>query len=249
MTGCKDKESGNRLIIAISKGGPEDNYKTYGRWIQKFDPNVQWLDMSQMTIDKAVSTLGKCSGLILTGGPDVNPARYGKSNEMDRCQGVDDDHDTLELALLDKALKMKMPVLGICRGQQLINVYMGGTLVTDIHDYMPDLVRHNCEDKSKCFHSITITPATRLFTITGQQSGEVNSSHHQAVEFLAKPLIVSAMAPDGIMEAIEWKDPAEKSPLLAVQWHPERLDTINPMSKPIALDFLNKAREYLMSKK
>ncbi len=244
MTGCHRMNTVNRLTIAVSKGGPEDNYKTYGRWLQKFYPDIKWVDLSQMDTEKALNTLSKCSGLMLTGGPDINPGRYGQGGDIDQCIDVNDTRDNLEFALIDKAVKMNMPVLGICRGQQLINVYLGGTLVIDIHNYMPDIVRHKCEDKNNCFHDITIIQGTRLYSITRLTSAKVNSSHHQAVRFLAKSLTVSALAPDGIMEAIEWKDTTGKAPLMAVQWHPERLDTINPMSKTIAVDFINNAREF-----
>ena len=88
--------------------------------------------MYGMTIDSALFILSTCQGLLLTGGEDVNPAFYGKLNELSKCEAIDNYRDSLELALINQALLVRMPVFGICRGEQILNVALGGTLLTDI---------------------------------------------------------------------------------------------------------------------
>jgi putative glutamine amidotransferase len=250
MPGCSNKNTGNNITIAISKGGPEENYKAYGEWLQKNNPSIKWMDLSQMTLDKAVSTLEKCSGLLLSGGGDVNPAKYSRPDQRAICEDIDDNRDTLELALIKKAMELKMPILAICRGHQILNVYQGGTLVPDISSFPGMSVQHRCEDKIKCFHSISISDGSILKAITGQSSAIVNSSHHQAVAILASPFKVTALSTDGMMEAFEWKDTLDRSPLLSVQWHPERLpDSLEIMSRSIAQFFLSKAISYSQQQK
>jgi putative glutamine amidotransferase len=248
MPGCKNKNAGNQITIAISKGGPEENYKTYGNWLQKYNPTVKWIDMSRLSINSALRKMNKCSGLLLSGGGDVNPAKYGKANAIDVCEGIDDNRDTLELALIRKALELHMPILAICRGHQILNVYMGGTLVPDISSFAT-IVKHRCEDINNCYHRINIKQGSLLNSVTGQLSANVNSSHHQAVAVLAAPFTVTALADDGMMEAYGWRDTLNKSPLLSVQWHPERLpDSLEIMSKPIAEYFISKAIRYSHNK-
>ncbi|HHY55750.1 MAG TPA: gamma-glutamyl-gamma-aminobutyrate hydrolase family protein [Chloroflexi bacterium] len=160
-------------------------------------------------------------GLILSGGGDVDPARYGMT-PIPAVGGVDVQRDQTELLLARWALETGKPLFGICRGLQLLNVACGGALYRDISEHAGAL-RHAYYPNyphDYLAHSITITPGSRLATILGATTIAVNSLHHQACRIVASPLRAVAFAPDGIVEAVEV---AEHPFALAVQWHPEAL--------------------------
>lgn len=159
----------------------------------------------------------RLDGLLLTGGGDVDPTRYGRERSP-HTGGVDPERDEVETRYLLAALERGRPVLGICRGCQLVNVALGGTL----HQHLPDLtgVNHlHREPRDFIAHAVSVNRPSRLYEVVGAEQLEVNSIHHQAVDGLAEPLRAVACSADGIIEAVE--DPGR--PLLAVQWHPESL--------------------------
>jgi putative glutamine amidotransferase len=163
----------------------------------------------------------RLDGLLLPGGGDLDPSTYGITTAA-RLTGVDPERDRLELTLARWALQDGKPVLGICRGQQVLNVAAGGTLIPDIPSLRPDALPHADPNRAPdaLAHSVTVEPDSYLAKVGTPLSLEVNSSHHQAVGRVASSWSVSAVAPDGIIEAIEWQGHPFA---LAVQWHPERL--------------------------
>jgi len=228
--------------IALSKGSPDTSYANYYNWIKSLDSTAIVMDMYTMSIDSAMDLFRKCSGLILTGGTDINPAYYDKAYDTVRCWPIDAKRDQLEMRLLDSALAWGMPVLGICRGHQMINVGLGGSLVVDIPQDRGTSEIHQCEDYLKCFHTVRLGQNSLLAEITGARGGDVTTNHHQAVDALAPGLKVSAYTSDGIIEAIEWADTTGKPFLIGVQWHPERMDLNNPLSGAIGRRFLKECR-------
>jgi putative glutamine amidotransferase len=156
-------------------------------------------------------------GLMLMGGTDVNPARYGESRHPE-TENPDDQRDRRECLLIAEAIERDLPILAICRGMQILNVAHGGTLV----QHLEPVERHRQQpkDKSVSAHCIQIVPGTTLAKIAGNgQKVPVNSRHHQSVARLGEGLIVSATEPlDGVIEAIERPD---KRFVVGVQWHPE----------------------------
>jgi putative glutamine amidotransferase len=241
------------MTIAISKASGNANYENYIRWTQaaaaQSGIEVTCLDMSDAssfpTLEAAMQALERCAGLMLTGGPDVFPARYGKADELARC-GVDEARDVLEFALYEKARERKMPTLGVCRGAQLLNVAHGGTLVIDIPADTQATAEHARIMDVDSTHPFYVETGSILVKITGEVEGTVNSAHHQAVERLGEGLRLSGSSADGIAEGIEWQDTTGKPFLLGVQWHPERMDYDNPFSLPIAKHFLFEAEAYQM---
>ncbi len=229
--------------IAFSKGGDYPGYERYFDFIKKVEPDAKLIDLYSMKLNDAAKELESCDGLVLTGGPDVFPGRYGKAYDSSRCE-IDYRRDTLEFMLIKKALELKMPVLAICRGEQILNVALGGSLIVDIPTDYDTFVIHRCTDPDTCYHEIKIREGTLLYKITKVTEAKVNTNHHQAVDRLADGLLVTARARDGIIEAYEWKDYASKPFMLAVQWHPERLDTANHMSLPIARYFMEEVKKY-----
>ncbi len=167
----------------------------------------------------AADYLDRLDGLIVTGGAfDVDPALYGDA-ETHKTVALKAERTTAELAYLRGAMARNMPVLGICGGQQLLAVALGGTLHQHIPDAIPNALEH--EQKTSHYeagHSVEILPGTKLFEIAGPVI-QVNTSHHQAVK-TAGCGVVNAIAPDGVIEGIE--DPAMKF-CIGVQWHPEYL--------------------------
>jgi putative glutamine amidotransferase len=157
-------------------------------------------------------------GLLLMGGSDVNPARYGEPADP-QTQTPDDARDDVESRLIAEALERDVPVLAICRGLQILNVAAGGGLIQHLDDERGHRVRDG--DKSRPVHEAEIVPGTRLAAILGgPQVVAVNSRHHQAAspERIGEGLVVSARAKDGIIEGLERPD---KRFVVAVQWHPE----------------------------
>lgn len=164
-----------------------------------------------------------CDGFLFAGGEDIDPARYGKTRHPS-VQRVSHPRDELELELFKAALQMKKPILGICRGLQLINVALGGTLVQDIPTERRSDVVHGSKDEQwiEIVHNVTVAEKTRLSSIIGAGPRPVNSLHHQCIDRLGKDLVVSARSSsDTIIEGVEF--PASESWLVAVQWHPEVL--------------------------
>jgi putative glutamine amidotransferase len=174
-------------------------------------------------VDEAIAdrVLDGLDGLVITGGKDVDPARYGQAPHPTTDEPRT-DRDAWEFALLAGALRRGRPVLGICRGAQVLNVALGGTL----HQHLPDVVGHSRHQAGNAVFStstVRTLPATRLAALIGESS-DAQCYHHQAIDRLGEGLIVSAQDTDGVIEAVEI--PGDTF-VLAVQWHPEeRLDDL-----------------------
>ncbi|MCI0744954.1 MAG: gamma-glutamyl-gamma-aminobutyrate hydrolase family protein [Verrucomicrobia subdivision 3 bacterium] len=174
-------------------------------------------------------SVAKCDGVLLTGGDDVQPRIYRDDLPPALARTVhpaDGERDLLELMLVDEVFRQRKPLLAICRGHQVLNVALGGTLVVDVASEMPDALNHSRTDKKdKIVHDVQVSVGSLLAKATGVTRLGVNSSHHQAVGKIAKPLRITAVSIDGIIEGLELA-PAQRHflpYLLAVQFHPERL--------------------------
>ncbi|MDX6400580.1 MAG: putative glutamine amidotransferase [Gaiellaceae bacterium] len=186
----------------------------------------------------AAAIMDSVSGLVLTGGEDVDPARYGeKRNEKVRY--VNAARDTTEVALIEAAKARGKPVLAICRGIQILNVALGGTLVQDIPSQCDTSIAHD-EDSPRDTrsHEISVDPGSLIAKAVGTEHLTVNSFHHQSVKRVADGMRVTARAPDGIIEGLEstgdwW--------VMAVQWHPEEMtDSPEPWDRGLFKAFARK---------
>lgn len=238
---CK-KEPGP-LKIAVSKASTN-----YLAWLSRADSGVQTVNLFEMNIAEAKKELESCDGLLLTGGEDVYPGWYGKETEFSRTTGCDFRRDSLEMSVLDLAMELRMPVFGICRGHQLLNVYLGGKLIVDIPSDFGTTTIHQCEDYLKCFHQVYIPRNTLMYSLTAADSATVTTNHHQAVEILSPLLIVNARSADGLTEGTEWLNPYGKNFIMGVQWHPERMAEENPLSGKLAEKFLSECQAYKKNK-
>jgi len=169
--------------------------------------------------DAASEYLDRIDGLIVTGGGfDVDPALFGASSRHSSVK-TKDRRTAFELAAAQGAIMRDMPLLGICGGQQLLNVSLGGTLIQHNPDEVPDCLPHRQPNpRDEPGHTVRIIHGTLLHRVTGADSLDVNSAHHQAVKLAAPCLVIDAIAEDGVVEGIE--DPSRRF-CLGVQWHPE----------------------------
>ena len=165
----------------------------------------------------------KLDGILLSGGGDIDPARF-EGMPSEEIGGVDSDRDEMEFSIVRLSVETNWPLFGICRGLQVINAAMGGSLYTDIPEQYPTELRHDTKgissSRSYEAHEVRIVPETKLFSILKETLLSVNSFHHQAILEPAKGLKISAYASDGLIEGLEL--PGHRF-LVGVQWHPECL--------------------------
>jgi gamma-glutamyl-gamma-aminobutyrate hydrolase PuuD len=178
--------------------------------------------------------LENCSGLVLSGGEDVDPARYGET-PLPELGRVNTARDEMEFAALAAAFERSIPILGICRGCQVLNVHMGGSLYQDIDTQHPgELMHRQREPWNSRTHEATIESGSQLARILGTERLCINSFHHQAIKNVAPGLRVTAHADDGLVEAVEAND---QPWVIGVQWHPERHEATAPETDPDRLLF------------
>ena len=180
--------------------------------------------------EAASSVLDSVSGLVLTGGEDVDPARYGEQRH-EKVRSVNVARDATEAALVEEARARGLPVLAICRGIQILNVALGGTLVQDIPSQCHTDIDHDEEGaRNSRTHEVSIEPGSLIAGAVGTQHLSVNSFHHQSVKRVADGMKVTARSPDGVIEGIESTD--EKWWVMGVQWHPEEMtDSAEPWDR------------------
>jgi putative glutamine amidotransferase len=193
--------------------------------------------------------LNGLDGFVLPGSPaDVDPARYGAPKHH-KTNDLDENRDTTDIAILDHSFYETKPVLAICYGCQLLNVYLQGTLIQDIQSEWPASGPHGSTDlppgaaKGDIEHAATFTPGSRLGTLNGTSEGTINSSHHQAIDRPGKNLRVTAKATDGMIEGVEWN--GDSNWVVGVQWHPERM-VGDPFAERLFAEFVGVARHHLL---
>jgi putative glutamine amidotransferase len=171
--------------------------------------------------------LQRVDGLILPGGGDIDPVAY-HGGVHEKVRGVDSDRDRVEIDLAREAVRTAKPFLAICRGHQILNVALGGTMWEDLASQRPDFIRHDyfgVGERTDRPHTVHVRKGSRLSLILNSEEIPVNSLHHQGLRKLAPELSVSATAPDGLVEGVE----IEGHPFaIGVQWHPENLVKVDP---------------------
>lgn len=190
--------------------------------------------------EKAVAAILQCDGLLIPGGPDVDPTLYGQT-PSDKCGKPDSVRDRVELKMLEAFLPTNKPILGICRGVQLLNVFHGGTLYQDIKG--TQVCRHShYPSKSKGCHKVKLYPHTKLGKLIGEEYTTVNSLHHQAADQLGPGLAVSAVSEDGFIEGLE----ILVHPFcVGVQWHPEHMSKNHPAQQRLFDAFVEACKKHV----
>ena len=176
------------------------------------------LNLSDEDLDVVLQRL---DGILFTGGYDIDPQQYGNPPHP-RVEGISAERDRLEMHLVNAAIRSNKPLLGICRGCQMINVALGGSLYEHLPEQFSAILQHDNHDHPRDYlaHRVRITPGSCLAQILATDTVEVNSLHHQGIRRLAEGLHATAHAPDGLVEAFE----LSTSPFgLGIQWHPEEL--------------------------
>lgn len=170
----------------------------------------------------ARAIVSRVDGILLTGGEDVEPSLYGQERNH-KSGPANAPRDRTEIALIRAAREFKKPILAICRGPQVLNVALGGTLIQDIPSEVPNALEHNSRDqRAGRVHDVTIEPDSRVAGAIGATHISVNSLHHQSVLDIAPGLKITARAPDGVVEAVESTDDGWW--VMGVQWHPEEMN-------------------------
>lgn len=188
----------------------------YTAAIYRAGAKAVWINTDDM--DKAIAEMLQCDGLLLSGGEDVDPKFYGQT-PTEKCGEIVTRRDEVEMKMLEAFFATGKPILGICRGEQLMNVYFGGALHQDI----VDISKCNHSDyprKNLGCHNVSLTGGTKLARIMKKQRLQVNSLHHQAAATVGKDILISAVCEDGIVEGIEH---ATHPFCIGVQWHPEHM--------------------------
>lgn len=184
----------------------------------------------------------RLDGLLLTGGEDVAPSSYRQQPEP-WVGGIDEERDASEFVLVRMALENALPILGICRGHQLLNIALGGTLYQDLAMQVPGTLDHAyapAHPMEHYVHPVTVEADSQLAQILGSTDFMVNSAHHQGVHAVGEALRVTACAPDGVIEALEM---ANHPFCLSVQWHPEALLKVSPAMLPLFVAFVEAAAQ------
>lgn len=204
----------------------------YTASLRRAGARVLWIETDDL--QKAIAQMLKCDGLLLSGGEDVDPAYYGQA-VSEKCGTIVKERDHIEMEMLKAFLPTGKPILGICRGEQLLNVYFGGTLHQDIADLAG--CRHDdYPHKDLGNHRVSVAGETKLARILGKKTLQVNSLHHQAVDRVAPEMTAAAVCEDGIIEAIEHQSHRF---CIGVQWHPEHMTPFSKRQRRIFEAFIS----------
>jgi putative glutamine amidotransferase len=222
----------SRIVIGVSRLS-----ENYASWLNKLHNGLEIIDFFSMEVTEIASQFQSVSGLLLSGGGDLDPGLYGRDEDLPLCKSIDARRDKMELALIELAFTFNIPMLGICRGLQILNVARKGSLYADIPAFIENAEIHQ-DSKGDVYHTVRVDPGSRLYHLTRTKETTVNSSHHQAIRMQGEDLTASAFSNDGIIEAIELNGSIDHPFCLAVQWHPERMDIGNPLSGLLGKGFI-----------
>ncbi|MCW3090907.1 MAG: hypothetical protein JWP81_1976 [Ferruginibacter sp.] len=238
-----------KIKIGITFTGTDEKHSNYLRWLKGNEP-IDIVTLSPLATN--LDSIANLDGIVLSGGIDMHPKYYHCNitrypNAPDR---FNEKRDAFEVAIFRLSQENHLPVLGVCRGMQLANCVLGGTLTQDIGPEGNVIHRYEHNDKA---HGVNILPGTLMKAITGIERSVVNSAHHQCIEILADGLTTNCISDDGIIEGVEWADPQNKPFFLGVQWHPERMFKLNlgdsPVTKNIRDRFIREIKQHIENNK
>lgn len=226
----------------------ETNFQNYWNWFvpAELADEVELIELSFHKNN--TGDFQQCDGFVLTGGIDVEPELYGGAKDYPhKPDNFLRERDQFESEIYSYSQLHRVPVLGICRGMQYINILEGGKVFEDNGEQVNKIHKKDTHDK---IHGVNIKKDSLLYKVAGIENGEVNSAHHQGVDpvFLGDNLMVSANSAteEGLIEALEFKDKTNKAFMLAVQWHPERMKEkeLNPLSQKIKEQFIKEVKSH-----
>lgn len=198
------------------------------------------------TREQLAELVRRADGVLLTGGEDIELKHYAPDTPPElaaKLGEVEPERDVLEFALVDEVFRQRKPLLCICRGHQMLNVALGGTLIVDLPTQLPGGLAHKqVERKFELVHEVTLAADSQLAALLGRTATGTNSTHHQAVARVAEALRVTGTTADGVVETMELKDPVRLPFLQSVQFHPERLYDRHPHFAELFRAFVRAAR-------
>ncbi len=232
-----------RPLIGLTCGHQEENparYYVNNAYIQAvLEAGGTPILIPYQPKNQLFTVINLLDGLVLPGGVDLDPNRYGEAPNL-KCGRIDPLWDELDLTAAGLALRRDIPILAICRGAQVLNVALGGTLIQDIGSQAADPIQHRQKaPRWYATHDIFLESSSRLKDIWGSAPQRVNSFHHQSIAKVGQSLRVTATAPDGIIEAVEG---TEHRFVLGVQWHPELMVNHYPAARNIFRSFIQAAQ-------
>jgi putative glutamine amidotransferase len=192
-------------------------YMNYQKWMEGVGASV--IKLSHHTNN--LVDLARCEGIVLSGGEDVHPRFYNKPEYLPYCHEIDEKRDEFEWKVLEYVERNQLPLLGICRGLQMANVFFGGTLLPDIPSF--GKFNHSKSADTDRYHVVQVDTNSQLQKIVNASTGEINSAHHQSADLAGRGLVANAISPDGVIEGMERKNVQSSAFLMLVQWHPERM--------------------------
>ncbi len=218
---ARSESTAMRPVVGVSSYTPamteNGNYSLPRQYLEQL--HNAGLETVLLTAGSAQACLARLDGLVLTGGGDIEPAVHGAAEHATTYM-IDRGRDDFELSLYDVAVDLGMPVLGICRGAQIVNIHHGGDLVVHLPERFGDGLAHRAPPREPVEHEVQIEPGSALASIVGERPLPVMSWHHQCVDRVGAGLRVVAQAEDGVPEALELADTSGRW-MVAVQWHPE----------------------------
>ena len=225
-------------LTTDSKGVRGDSFSTgrlYSEAVARAGGVALQIPPVNLSVDAASELVSRCDGVILHGGGDIDPTIYGQQLRNDKVYGIAAEHDALELAIVRAVVQQNKPMLAICRGIQILNVALGGTLHQDLGEILEDGESH-----WNTYHEITLNAESRVAVAMQTTSPRRSHSyHHQALDKVAKDLIVTGRAPDFTIEAVEHKTARW---IVGVQWHPEDDASTEPEQQKLFDGFVNATR-------
>jgi len=231
------------IKIGLTYTGSLEKHNNYVQWL-KANNQIEIVTLSEENQD--LESIKNLDGIVLSGGVDVQPKYYNSTvvNYPNSPETFNEKRDTFEIAVFNISQQKNIPLLAVCRGMQLMNCILGGTLIQDLGEQSNMVHRFHQQDKA---HGINTISGTLLNEITGVERTITNSAHHQAIKELSNQLKVNCISDDGIIEGVEWADKENKSFVLGIQWHPERMYKFNladaPASKNIRDYFINEVKK------
>ena len=223
------------IKIGVTFTGTDKKHSNYVNWLKGYD-NIEIITLSYEVTE--LESIKDLDGIVLSGGVDMHPKFYNNraTDYPNNPINFEEKRDEFELEVFKISQQKAIPLLGVCRGMQLVNCALGGTLNQDNGVVANAIHRFENNDKA---HGINILSGTLLQEIVGVNRSITNSAHHQSINKLGDGLAINCMADDEIIEGIEWQQKEGKSFFLAVQWHPERMYKFNLQASPVTKNIRN----------
>lgn len=227
-------------VLITDNFRPKPIFDYYISWLTSIEPSLDIVKVSYL-LDN-LEEVNAVDGVVMTGGGDVHPQYYGRPDAVELVEEVNEHRDEFELKLVDRALERDLPIMAVCRGMQVLNVALGGSIIVDLRT--AGYADHRSPMNTPNIHPVHIDPHAMLYFAAGTTEVDINTLHHQGLDKLGRGMKAVGFSPDGVIEAVEWAQKANMPFMLGVQWHPERhADT--ELSRNIGSLFLKDVQRYM----